>query len=459
MFNEIIGKLGNFWVADNVEEIFPGQINQNNNFEISFVNVNFNDYNEDYILLNGIVENKKISLIIINNPIISTHAKVENNTYFITYLFVGIHYNNKEDIKFENINVKIDNIFSTITLHSLSTLTPKPEILLIKKPAKVYTANLKEFILEIFLVTKGSFGRSSNGQYANFNEEIILKLNYDEPKSINEIYNHLVRIKNLFTFLTGKSEIIGIFESSNDTEINLFLPIMAKTYNTKPQHFALIQLNENNLEKIFNNWFENYNSLNGVYDLYFSTIDSNLSSETLFLTYCQILESYHRKRFLGEYVSKENFEDFKGKFTPCVTKIEGLNEIVSKENKSQFLNKILNSIQYSYEFTLKDRLKEIFNEFKRCDLFIKIIDKFTDEETIDKGIKTYCDIIKDGRNYYTHYGDEPEHLLKGIEFLELKDSLNLIIKMIFLKEFGLTDSEINNITKNNRFKFREYYEN
>ena len=30
--------------------------------------------------------------------------------------------------------------------------------------------------------------------------------------------------------------------------------------------------------------------------------------------------------------------------------------------------------------------------------------------------------------------------------------------MIFLKEFGLTDSEINNITVNPRFKFVEYYE-
>ena len=459
MFNVLFEKLGNFWVSDNDKQVFPGQINQNNNnFEISFVDVDFNNYDDDYILLNGIIENKKLSLIIINAPIKSTYAKVINNTYYIEYLFEGIHYNNKKNIKFENINIKIDNILSTINLHSLSTFTPKPEILLIKKPAEEYEANLNEFILGVFLKSESTIGYSSNGQYAKFNEEIIVKLTYDEPKIINEIYNHLVKIKDLFTFLTGKSEIIGIYESSDNTKINMFLPIMAKTYNTKYQHDSLIQLNENNLEKIFSKWFENYNSFNGVYDLYFSTIGSNLSNETLFLTYCQILESYHRKKYRGEYVSKEKFEDFKNKFTPCATKMEGLGEIVSKENKSQFLNKILNSIQYSYEFTLKDRLKEIFSEFEEFNLFITIIDKFTDEETLDKGIKAYCDLIKDGRNYYTHYGDEPEHLLKGIEFLELTDSLNLIIKMIFLKELGLTDSEINNITKNHRFKFVEYYE-
>ena len=458
MFNQILGKLGNFWVENNNKKTAPGQINQNNNdFEISFVNVTFNDYDEDYILLNGIIENKKLSLIIINDPIKSTQAKVINNTYHIKYLFKGMHYTNKKDIKFENINIKIDNISPTISLHTLSTNTPKPEILLMKKPTKKYTANLNEFILEIFLKSKSTFGHSSNGEYATFNEEIIIKLNYYNPKSINEVYNHLVKIKDLFTFLTGKSEIIGLYESSEYNEINMFFPMMAKTHNRKPQHNPLIHLNENNLEKIFNNWFKNYKSLNGVYDLYFSTIESNLSSETLFLTYCQILESYHRKRYSGEYVTKEKFEDFKSKFTPCATKMDGLDEIVSKKNKSQFLNKILNSIKYSYEFTLKDRLKELFSEFKGCDLFIKIIDKFTNEETLEKGIKTYCDIIKDGRNYYTHYGDEPEHLLKGIEFLELTDSLNLIIKMIFLKEFGLNDSEINNITKNTKFRFTEYY--
>ena len=54
MFNVIFEKLGNFWVSENDKQIFPGQINQNNNnFEISFVDVDFNNYDDDYILLNG----------------------------------------------------------------------------------------------------------------------------------------------------------------------------------------------------------------------------------------------------------------------------------------------------------------------------------------------------------------------------------------------------------------------
>lgn len=458
MFNELLNKLGEFWVADDKEHKIPGVLDQNtNSYEISFVNVNFNEYDEDYLLLNGVVENKKLSLIIINDPIKNTIANVRNTTYYIRYFFEGVHYSDKSQIEFNNINIKIDNISSTIRLHSLTGLTPKPEILLMKKPTKEYFANLDEFNLEIFLKTRSTFRHLSNGECANFNEEIILKLDYKKPKNIREIYSDIVQIKNLFTFLTGKSEIIGLYETLNKREINIFIPIIAKTYSNTFQHDALIQFNENNLQKMFIKWFKNFNSLNGVYDLYFSTTGGNLSSETLFLTYCQILESYHRKRYSGTYTSKEKFEEFKSKFTPCATKMEGLNELVSKENKSQFLNKVLNSIAFSYEYTLKDRLKELFMELKKYNLFKDIVSQFCDEETLDKQIKAFCDIIKDGRDYYTHYAEEPENLLKDIEFLTLVNSLDLIIKLIFLKEFGLTESEINNITQDPRFKLTKYY--
>lgn len=181
-----------------------------------------------------------------------------------------------------------------------------------------------------------TFRYLSNGECANFNEEIILKLDYKKPKNMHEIYSDIVKIKNLFTFLTGKSEIIGRYETLENKEINIFTPIIAKTYNNNLQHDALIQFNENNLQKIFTKWFENFDSLNGVYDLYFSTIRTNLSSETLFLTYYQILESYHRKRYSGTYTSEEKFEEFKSKFIKCTTKMEGLDELVSKENKANF---------------------------------------------------------------------------------------------------------------------------
>lgn len=285
-----------------------------------------------------------------------------------------------------------------------------------------------------------------------------MKLNFNENKNIDQVNSYVSKIKDLFTFLTGKSNIIGLFESNDDNTINIFLPIIVDSYSSKFQRGELFEINENNIQRIFESWFENYVSLNGVYDLYFSTINSDLSSETLFLTYCQILESYHRKRYAGEYVSEKDFELFKDKFISCATKIDGLNDIVSKEFKGQFLNKVLNSISFSFEFTLKDRLKELFSELTELDCFMKIVSRFVDEEDDDKKIKSFCDIIKSHRNYFTHYGEEPKNMLKDLDFLTLIDSLEKIIWIIFLKEFGFSTFEINNITKNPRFKFIEYFE-
>lgn len=43
MFNELLNKLGEFWIADDEEHKIPGVLDQNtNSYEISFVNVNFN---------------------------------------------------------------------------------------------------------------------------------------------------------------------------------------------------------------------------------------------------------------------------------------------------------------------------------------------------------------------------------------------------------------------------------
>lgn len=93
MFNELLNKLGEFWIADDEEHKIPDVLDQNtNSYEISFVNVNFNEYDEDYLLLNGIIENKKLSLIIINDPIRSKYANVRNTTYYIRYFFESIHY-------------------------------------------------------------------------------------------------------------------------------------------------------------------------------------------------------------------------------------------------------------------------------------------------------------------------------------------------------------------------------
>lgn len=83
MFDELLKILGEFGLLMIKKIKFLEYLINNNSYEISFVNINFNNYNDYYLLLNRVVENKKLSSIIINNPIKSTIASVKNTTYYI----------------------------------------------------------------------------------------------------------------------------------------------------------------------------------------------------------------------------------------------------------------------------------------------------------------------------------------------------------------------------------------
>ena len=169
--------------------------------------------------------------------------------------------------------------------------------------------NFKNFILKIrlnhFYEKRGNFG---NGQYANFKEEIIIIIEYSKKENLNKITEDIRIIQNLFTFLTGRSRVIELngFDKEYE-EVNLIIPMVSNEVINRSQYPSAIQLTNSNIENIVKKWFENYKQFNSVYDLYFSLEDSHLNPSTLFLTYAQILESYHRQRYEGEYADKQKF--------------------------------------------------------------------------------------------------------------------------------------------------------
>ncbi len=132
---------------------------------------------------------------------------------------------------------------------------------------------------------------------------------------------------------------------------------------------SAIQLSHSNVENIFKKWFENYQQFNSVYDLYFSLEDSHLNPSTLFLTYAQIIESYHRQRYEGEYVNKQEFKRISKKVRKKLKELDEIKSIDDENERTDLINKLTSSIRYSYEFTLHDRLTELFNELKEYDFF------------------------------------------------------------------------------------------
>ena len=192
-----------------------------------------------------------------------------------------------------------------------------------------------------------------------------------------------------------------------------------------------------------------------MYDLYFSLEDSHLSSITLFLTYAQILESYHRQRYEGEYSDKQNFKRISKKVRKCLKETDEIKSIEDDNERIELTNKIVSSIKFSYEFTLHDRLLELFNELSVYDFFQEILYKFVKDS--DDPIEDFTKLIKNNRNYYTHYGNKNENVLEDVSLIELNEALDMVIKLIFLKELDFKVDEVNEITaKDKTFRLNSY---
>ena len=174
--------------------------------------------------------------------------------------------------------------------------------------------------------------------------------------------------------------------------------------------------------------------------------NSRLNPISLFLTYAQILESYHRQRYDGCYVDTERFKKISKKIRKYLKNMDEINEIENENHKIELKNKITSSVKFSYEFTLKDRLLEIFADLKSCNFFEDILEKFTAADKIDE----FSNLIKDNRNYYTHYGKRKDNILDDANLIELNEALDCIINLIFLKELKFSDEDINSITKKSR---------
>ena len=174
---------------------------------------------------------------------------------------------------------------------------------------------------------------------------------------------------------------------------HLKLNVISDNYEDKFKPYC-IKLRDENIEKIFYSWFDNFKKLRGAYELYYSIEEYTLPAPTLLTTYTQVLESYHKQKYNKE----------KG--------------------------------------TFKDRITQICNDLKQYELFKEIISPYNINQ-----IEKYVECINLNRNYYTHYDkNKKDSALKGRELIKLNHSLKRLIELLFLKELKFDPNEINKIT-------------
>ncbi len=353
-------------------------------------------------------------------------------------IFLGHNFQKEEDIKFERLDVIYSDLDYWVGCTGLKEK--------FRKDSRDYNSVQWEYeyppeirvnVNSVQMAINFGFNRELTPfklvfkQYSFIQIEPIIAIHFNDYL---EIINHL---QDFFSFAVGRAvyplKIQGTTRKDDPRKFEIDInyrtnSVIPSTIKYPRDMFFTLKDIHGSFEESLNNWFKKSEQLEIIRELYFSTIyTQGLPLELLFLNYIRALELYHRRILKGSYLSIEEYE-------PIMEKIVNSISGVNRDHKDSLKNRI----KYGYEFSLRTRLKKIFeiNE----NLFGLA---FTDKNT-------FIEDVVVTRNYYTHYdeNDKKRALTETDELYELTLKLKFILEACILVELGISEIEIRKFVTN-----------
>jgi flagellar motor switch protein FliG len=179
-------------------------------------------------------------------------------------------------------------------------------------------------------------------------------------------------------------------------------------------------------DRLFRNWFSSDEKLRPVCDLLLGSIyNPDQYVQSTFLSLVQAVESFHRRLYDGNYLSKEDYENLR----------KNLAEAIPKDTQKDIKEKLQSMLAWGNEVSLKVRLKRLL-------------------EGIDQGnaaqlagttdIQEFTKLIVDIRNYLTHYDEskKPAIIENFVEMYNLNRRMRAILTLLILKYLGLAEDQL-----------------
>ena len=203
--------------------------------------------------------------------------------------------------------------------------------------------------------------------------------------------------------------------------------------------FTLAKIQER-FEACLGNWISNADLLAPVYNLFFAALyNPHQYLESNFLTLVQALETYHRRRFGGQYQTDKEYQE--GLYQIFVEKIP---EELDKGFRQALVE---GKLKYANEFSLRKRLHQLS---KRLSSYVSM--GFLRSKT---ATETFVERVCHTRNYLTHYTPElRDRSAEGEELYLLSQQLRGVLEMCLFEEIGLDPETIKKIvSQNNRYMY------
>ena len=240
-------------------------------------------------------------------------------------------------------------------------------------------------------------------------------------------------LQDFITLATGKevqtSMMIGRLEQDeqpgyNDVEIlfstsgDLKLP---DSLHPLKANFVLADIVDD-FSEIMNNWFEHYEELEPVYNLYFGVqYNSEMYLQNQLLSLTQAIETYHRREIGGQYLSDDEFEEF----------YDNICDIIPNRFDDSFQDHLQQgTFKYANEYSLRKRLSQLVSEQESI------------LEELPMDIAASVNEIVNTRNYLTHYDDDISPRAGTSELHPLILRLRAILETVLLSNLGIAENQI-----------------
>lgn len=147
----------------------------------------------------------------------------------------------------------------------------------------------------------------------------------------------------------------------------------------------------------------------------------------------QALESFHRVKMGGKYLSNEAWQPYR----------TALAEKISSELDADHKESLKSRIKYGNEFSLRKRVGELLETLdEKVSSSLSPTDKYFTADLVDT------------RNYLTHYDDELKGVaLKNADLYWVNQRLRVLITILLLKEIGIREEfTVNLMKKHNKIR-------
>jgi hypothetical protein len=247
------------------------------------------------------------------------------SSFFTSQVFVGVHFNKKEDIKFKELSVYYSYLDKWINTSGFYVQHVKDEVTYKYKLPESIPATINDN-LKVLIDFQATYPTNS---FVQDDLEIIqrtyIRIQPSEKSSFDEFLKIMYHLQNFLSLgvmrpvypLTIEG-ITGVNTEINEDNTNTYYTSVKIFYLRRERlevsntihpfmMFFTFQDISDKFEYFINNWFKNVDSLGPIYALYFGTLySSNMYLEQQFLSYTQAIESYHRKFMVENFRTKMN---------------------------------------------------------------------------------------------------------------------------------------------------------